>query len=84
LVTKSRWAWGINFSMSTVLPSAGMVAGMTTSTPYGLPSVLWSIQESTESRSSEELKRTQPSTPMPPARVTAAATFSEGVKTKIG
>ena len=30
------------------------------------------------------LNRTQPSTPSPPARETAAATCSEGVKAKIG
>jgi len=54
------------------------------STPYGLPSVCSSIQPSTVSRSSASLNRTQPSMPSPPARLTAAATFSEGVKTKIG
>ena len=70
--------------MSTGVPSVGTVAGMTMSTPYGLPSVLSSIQASTDSSSSAWLNRTQPSTPIPPARVTAAATFSDGVKTKIG
>ena len=38
----------------------------------------------TRSSSSVSLKRTQPSTPRPPARETAAATCSEGVKAKIG
>src|SRR6478672_7938307 len=69
--------------MSTAEPSCGTLAGMTTSTPYGLPSVFSSIQHSTRSRSSASLNRTHPSTPSPPALVTAAATFSDGVKTKI-
>ena len=43
-----------------------------------------SIHRSTVSRSSASLNRTQPSTPRPPALLTAAATFSDGVKTKIG
>ena len=70
--------------MSLALPSVGTFAGITTSTPYGLPSVFSSIQLSTVSSSSGSLNRTQPSTPSPPALLTAAATFSDGVKTKIG
>ena len=70
--------------MSTAVPSVGTLAGMTMSTPYGLPSVFSSIQHRTFSRSSASLNRTQPSTPRPPALLTAAATFSDGVKTKIG
>ena len=50
----------------------------------GKPSVFASIHCSTVSRSSASLNRTQPSTPRPPALLTAAATFSDGVKTKIG
>ena len=70
--------------MSTAVPSVGILAGITMSTPYGLPSVFSSIHCRTFSRSSASLNRTQPSTPSPPALVTAAATFSDGVKTKIG
>lgn len=51
--------------MSTALPSVGTLAGITMSTPYGLPSVLASIQSSTASSSSASLNRTQPSTPSP-------------------
>src|SRR5215472_15676176 len=65
-------------------PSAGIVAGITTSTPYGRPPVLASIQSSTLSSSAASLKRTQPSTPSPPARLIAAATCSDGVNPKIG
>ena len=57
---------------------------MTMSTPYGLPSVFSSSQVSVRSSSSVSLNRTQPSTPSPPARETAAATCSEGVNAKIG
>ena len=70
--------------MSADVPSVGILAGMTTSTPYGLPSVFSSIQFRTRSSSSGSLNRTQPSTPRPPALLTAAATFSDGVKAKIG
>ena len=70
--------------MSIFVPSVGILAGITTSTPYGLPSVFSSIHRSVVSSSSGSLNRTQPSTPMPPARLTAAAAFSEGVKAKIG
>lgn len=70
--------------MSTDVPSVGTFAGITMSTPYGLPSVLASIHCRTFSRSSASLNRTQPSTPRPPALLTTAATFSDGVKTKIG
>ena len=66
------------------MPSVGIFIGITTSTPYGLPSVLSSSQSSTSSSSSASLNRTQPSTPSPPARETAAATCSDGVKAKIG
>src|SRR5215469_652943 len=65
-------------------PSAGIVAGITTSMPYGRPSVLLSIQSSTLSSSAASLNRTQPSTPSPPARLIAAATCSDGVKPTIG
>ena len=70
--------------MSLAVPSCGTLAGITISTPYGLPSAFSSIQHSTSSRSSASLNRTQPSTPSPPALLTAAATFSDGVKTNIG
>ena len=70
--------------MSTAVPSVGIFAGITMSTPYGKPRVLSSIHCSVASSSSGWLNRTQPSTPMPPARVTAAATFSDGVNAKIG
>ncbi len=62
----------------------GTFIGITTSTPYGLESVFSSSQVNVLSRSSASLKRTHPKTPSPPARDTAAATFSEGVKAKIG
>ncbi|SHV42964.1 Uncharacterised protein [Mycobacteroides abscessus subsp. abscessus] len=75
---------GINLSISTAVPSAGTLAGITISTPYGLPSVFSSIQFRTASSSSGSLNRTQPSTPIPPARLIAAATFSDGVKPNIG
>src|ERR1700712_1976550 len=84
LSTKSRCVCGISLLMSTDVPSVGTLAGITMSTPYGLPSVFSSIHGSTVSRSSASLNRTQPSMPSPPARLTAAATFSDGVKTKIG
>ena len=57
---------------------------MTTSMPYGRPSVFRSIQSRTASSSAGSLKRTQPSTPRPPARLTAAATCSDGVKPTMG
>ena len=66
------------------MPSVGIFIGITTSTPYGLPSVFSSIQVRIRSSSSESLKRTPPRTPSPPARETAAATCSLGVKAKIG
>ena len=66
------------------MPSVGIFIGITMSTPYGLPSVLSSSQVRTRSSSSVSLNRTQPSTPSPPARDTAAATCSDGVKAKIG
>ena len=69
---------------SVDVPSVGIFIGMTTSTPYGLPSVLSSIQSRALSSSSASLKRTQPRTPRPPARDTAAATCSDGVNAKIG
>src|SRR5215469_7806998 len=65
-------------------PSAGIVAGITTSTPYGRPLVLASIQSSTLSSSAASLNRTQPSTPSPPDRLIAAATCSDGVNPTIG
>ena len=43
-----------------------------------------SIQARTASSSAGSLKRTQPSTPRPPARLIAAATCSDGVKPTIG
>lgn len=46
---------------------------MTTSTPYGLPSTWSSIHLSSVS-SSSGLKPSAPSTPIPPARLTAATT----------
>ena len=42
--TKSRCPSGISWPRSTGAPSAGTRAGITTSTPYGRPSVLPSIQ----------------------------------------
>ena len=66
------------------MPSVGIFIGITMSTPYGLPSVLSSSQVRVRSSSSVSLNRTQPSTPRPPARETAAATCSEGVNAKIG
>src|SRR5512142_1585403 len=57
---------------------------MTTSIPYGRPPVFSSIQVSTVSSSAGSLKRTQPRTPRPPARLTAAATCSDGVKPTMG
>src|SRR5438270_9863621 len=56
---------------------------MTTSTPYGLPSTCSSIQFSSNSSWSGENARA-PRTPMPPARLTAAATSRQWVKAKIG
>ena len=75
---------GIIAPRSTEVPSVGIFIGMTMSTPYGLPSVLSSSQVRTRSSSSVSLNRTQPSTPRPPARETAAATCSDGVNAKIG
>ena len=77
-------ASGIIALRSTDLPSVGIFIGITTSTPYGFPSVFSSSQVSTCSSSSGSLNRTAPSTPSPPARETAAATCSDGVKAKIG
>src|SRR4051812_41086534 len=82
--TKSRCPGGINASRSTGAPSRGTVAGITMSTPYGLPSVLASIHANAWSRSAASLNRTQPSTPKPPARLIAAATCSDGVNPTIG
>src|SRR5215218_5304047 len=82
--TKEMCSGGIIACRSTALPSVGIFMGITTSTPYGLPSVLSSSQSSVRSRSSASLNRTQPSTPRPPARETAAATCSDGVNAKIG
>ena len=82
--TKSLCACGIIAPRSLAAPSAGTRAGMTTSTPYGRPSVFASIQSRTASSSAGSLNRTQPSTPMPPARLIAAATCSDGVKPTIG
>src|SRR5580704_6283334 len=82
--TKSLCASGISRSRSRAAPSVGTRAGMTTSMPYGRPSVWLSIQVSAASRSAGSLKRTQPSTPRPPARLTAAATCSDGVKPTMG
>ncbi len=78
------WPAGISSPRSTCVPSAGILAGITTSTPYGRPSVLASIQASAASSSSASLYRTQPSTPRPPALLIAAATCSDGVKPTIG
>src|SRR6266581_5215944 len=82
--TKSLCPAGISWLRSVTAPSAGTWAGMTTSMPYGRPPVLLSIQSRTLSSSAGSLKRTQPSTPRPPARLTAAATCSEGVKPTMG
>ena len=75
---------GIIAPRSTEVPSVGIFIGITMSTPYGLPSVLSSSQVRTRSSSSVSLNRTQPRTPSPPARDTAAATCSDGVNAKIG
>src|SRR5689334_13594645 len=82
--TKSLWPCGINVDRSSCVPSVGTLAGITMSTPYGLPSVFASIHVNARSRSSASLNRTHPSTPSPPARLIAAATCSDGVKPKIG
>ena len=82
--TNFLWSSGMYVDRSVDVPSVGIFIGMTTSTPYGLPSVLSSIQSSALSSSSASLKRTQPRTPRPPARDTAAATCSDGVNAKIG
>ena len=57
---------------------------MTTSMPYGRPPVLASIQSRAASSSAGSLNRTQPSTPRPPARLTAAATCSDGLNPTMG
>jgi hypothetical protein len=82
--TKLRCPGGISRSRSTGVPSVGPWVGITTSTPYGRPSVLASSQVNAASRSAGSLNRTQPSTPSPPARLIAAATRSDGVKPTIG
>ena len=82
--TKARCSGGIMVSRSTFEPSVGIFAGITTSTPKGLPSVFSCIHSRTASSSSVSLNRTQPSTPSPPARLIAAATSSLGVNPKIG
>src|SRR5216683_6347199 len=82
--TKSLCSRGISWSRSWGAPSAGTRAGMTTSMPYGRPPVFSSIQVRTVSRSAGSLKRTQPSTPSPPARLIAAATCSDGLKPTMG
>ena len=82
--TKSLCPSGISWSRSRAAPSAGTRAGMTTLMPYGRPPVLASIQSRARSSSAGSLKRTQPSTPRPPARLTAAATCSDGVKPTMG
>src|SRR5436190_16454746 len=56
---------------------------MTTSTPYGLPSTCSSIQLSSISNWTVE-NASAPSTPMPPARLTAATTSRQWLKAKIG
>src|SRR5687767_7388698 len=82
--TKSLWPCGMSWERSTWVPSVGTLAGMTMSTPYGLPSVFSSIHVKARSRSSASLNLTHPRTPSPPARLIAAATCSDGVKPKIG
>src|SRR4051794_21484189 len=56
---------------------------MTRSTPYGLPSQWSSIQASSIS-SSSGVNASAPSTPKPPARLTAATTSRQWEKAKIG
>src|SRR5437660_6354175 len=56
---------------------------MTMSTPYGLPSTCSSIQHNSISRSSG-LYASAPSTPKPPARLTAATTSRQCENAKIG
>src|SRR5436190_3474276 len=64
-------------------PAPAYDAGMTTSTPYGLPSTFSSIHFSSISSCSCE-KASAPSTPIPPARLTAATTSRQWLKAKIG
>src|SRR5947208_526056 len=56
---------------------------MTMSVPYGLPSTCSSIQVSSVS-SSSGVKASAPSTPRPPARLTAATTSRQWENAKIG
>src|SRR5215472_3819610 len=82
--TNCRCRAGIRPPRSAGAPSVGSLAGITTSTPYGRPPVFASIHRRTASRSAGSLKRTQPSTPSPPARLIAAATCSDGLKPTMG
>src|SRR5438552_2592874 len=75
-------SWSAMFSGSR-LPAPAYDAGITTSTPYGLPSTCSSIQLSSISNWSVE-NASAPSTPMPPARLTAATTSRQWLKAKIG
>src|SRR5436309_2940550 len=78
--TQRRCASGIiASSLSTSEPASE--AGITTSTPYGVPSTCSSIHVSSISSCSGEKARA-PRTPMPPARLTAATTSRQWEKAK--
>ena len=67
----------------SVSPMPSYLPGMTTSTPYGASPTCSSIQSSSIPSCSGE-KPTAPSTPKPPALLTAATTSRQWVKAKIG
>ncbi len=87
--TKSQCSWSIidriwpTRSARSLPCTSSDFCGITTSTPYGLPSACSSIQVSSIS-SCSGLSPTAPSTPSPPARLTATATSRQWVKAKIG
>src|SRR2546422_4815350 len=65
------------------MPAAADDAGITMSTPYGLPPTCSSIQSSSIASCSGEKARA-PRTPRPPARLTAVTTSRQWLKAKIG
>ena len=71
------------FQVTSFSPAVEMFSGISTSSPYGLPSVCSSIHFSSCSIVSGECA-VAPSTPKPPARLTAATTSRQWLKASSG
>jgi hypothetical protein len=67
----------------SIVPVSAVLAGRSTSTPYGFPPLWLSIQSSSVS-SSSTVWDAAPNTPKPPRRLTSATTSRQWLNAKIG